>query len=86
MSSQGEADWFVYMVRCADQSLYTGVAIDVAARVLRHNEGTGARYTRSRRPVELVYSEQSADKSSALRREAEIKRLSAVEKRAMIRK
>lgn len=84
MSHKSKTDWFVYMVQCADRSLYTGIAIDVEARVTRHNEGAGARYTRSRRPVELVYSEQAADKGSALRREAEIKRLSAADKRAMI--
>lgn len=72
------------MVQCSDRSLYTGIAIDVFSRVARHNEGAGARYTRSRRPVELVYTESAQDKGSALRREAEIKRLSATEKRALV--
>lgn len=84
MNRPDSSAWFVYMVQCSDQSLYTGIAIDVASRVARHNDGAGARYTRSRRPVELVYSEVVADKGTALRREAEIKRLSAAEKRAMI--
>lgn len=84
MGEENTSDWFVYMVRCSDQSLYTGIAIDVTSRVARHNEGAGARYTRSRRPVELVYSEQAQDKGAALRREAEIKRLSASEKRALV--
>lgn len=84
MGEQKSSDWFVYMVQCSDRSLYTGIAIDVSSRVARHNEGAGARYTRSRRPVELVYTEPAEDKGAALRREAEIKRLSASEKRSLV--
>jgi putative endonuclease len=76
--------WHVYMVRCADRSLYTGVARDLDARVRQHNLGRGARYTRSRRPVELVYSEPAADRGAALRREYQIKSLGAAAKRALI--
>lgn len=76
--------WFVYVVRCADFTLYTGIARDVEVRVAHHNSGTGARYTRTRRPVELVYHEPAASRSSALRRECEIKRLSTTAKRALI--
>ena len=72
--------WYVYMVRCADNTLYTGMAKDVAARVEQHNTGRGAKYTRSRKPVVLVYEEPCADRSSALKREHALKRLSAVEK------
>jgi predicted GIY-YIG superfamily endonuclease len=68
-------EWFVYMVRCADGSLYTGVAKDVARRCAQHNAGTASRCTRSRRPVELVYHEAQAGQSSALKREAAIKAL-----------
>jgi len=69
------ARWFVYVVRCRDGSLYTGISTDVAARVARHNAGTGARYTRARRPVSLLYVERKRSQSTALRREAFIKSL-----------
>jgi putative endonuclease len=65
--------WYVYVVRCADGSLYTGISTDVPARVAAHNAGRGARYTRSRRPVELVHTERKRSQSTALRREAAIK-------------
>jgi putative endonuclease len=65
---------YVYMVRCADGTLYTGWTTDVARRVAEHNAGRGARYTRQRGPVELVYSEAQPDRATALRREEEIKR------------
>jgi putative endonuclease len=69
--------WCVYLLRCADGTLYTGITTDVARRVAEHNGdgASGARYTRSRRPVELVYVETAANRSAAARREAEIKRL-----------
>jgi predicted GIY-YIG superfamily endonuclease len=67
------ARWFVYVVRCVDGSLYTGISTDVSARVAAHNAGRGARYTRSRRPVELVHTERKLSQSTALRREAAIK-------------
>ena len=75
--------WFVYMVRCADGSLYTGIAKDVARRFKQHNAGTASRYTRSRLPVELVYQEAQPDQSSALKREAAIKAMDRREKLAM---
>ena len=77
-------DWFVYIVRCADDSLYAGVAIDAHARVAKHNDGLGAKYTRTRRPVELVYVERVGERGAALVREHEIKRMSAVEKRRLV--
>ena len=67
------ARWFVYVVRCADGSLYTGISTDVPARVAAHNAGRGARYTRSRRPVELLHTETKRSQSTALKREAAIK-------------
>lgn len=76
--------WYVYIVRCMDDSLYTGIARDVVSRVAQHNAGQGAKYTRGRRPVQLVYHEQAPDRGSALRREAQIKRLSARQKRRLI--
>jgi putative endonuclease len=72
--------WWVYVVRCADGSLYTGVARDLAARIAAHDAGRGARYTRGRGPVTLVYREGAADRASAQRREAAIKRLPAAAK------
>jgi predicted GIY-YIG superfamily endonuclease len=75
--------WFVYVVRCADGSLYTGIAKDMARRCQRHNDGTASRYTRSRLPVELVYHEAQPDQGSALRREAAIKAMGRREKLAM---
>lgn len=74
------ASWFVYVVRCRDGSLYTGISTDVDARVARHNDGSGARYTRARRPVRLLYTERKRNRSYALRREAAIKALSRAEK------
>ena len=76
--------WFVYVVRCRDGSLYTGVSTDVEARVARHNAGDGARYTRARRPVELLYIERKRTQSTALRREAFIKTLSRHQKLGLI--
>lgn len=77
--------WLVYLMRCADGSLYTGVATDVARRLKQHNAGTASRYTRSRRPVELVYYEAQPSRSAALRREAAIKALDRPAKLALVR-
>ena len=78
--------WRVYIVRCADGSLYTGIAIDLERRIAEHNadNGLGASYTRSRRPVTLVYQEAAADRSAASKREYRIKQLSRMEKLALI--
>ena len=75
-----EKTWEVYMLRCADGSLYTGIARDAERRAEVHNSGKGAKYTRSRLPAVLVYRESCGDYSAALRREAAIKRLSRKEK------
>lgn len=79
------SDYTVYILRCGDGTLYTGCTNDLARRVKTHSAGKGAKYTRARLPVELVYSEPAADKSAALRREAAIKALSRSEKLALIR-
>jgi predicted GIY-YIG superfamily endonuclease len=76
--------WTVYIVRCADSSLYTGIAKNVERRIKQHNAGRGAKYTRSRLPVELVYSESADTRETALRREIEIKRLKRGEKLKLI--
>jgi predicted GIY-YIG superfamily endonuclease len=83
--SSGEK-WFVYMVRCVDGSLYTGITKDVKRRCQQHNAGTASRYTRSRRPVKLIYREVHPDQSSALKREAAIKAMNRREKLTMIQK
>ena len=78
--------WYVYMLRCRDNSLYTGYTDDVERRLAVHNSGKGAKYTRSRLPVSLAYQEACADKSTALKREYAIKRLKKPEKEALIAK
>ena len=79
-----EKTWYVYMLRCKDDTLYTGVSDDVARRAAVHNSGKGAKYTRSRRPVEVVYTEECESHSAALRREIAIKRLKRQEKEQLI--
>lgn len=76
--------YFVYILSCADGTLYTGTTNDVEKRVKTHNAGHGAKYTRARLPVSLVYTEEVSDKSEALRREIAIKRLSRAEKLKLI--
>jgi putative endonuclease len=76
---------FVYLVRCADGTLYTGYARDPVARARVHNTGRGARYTSGRRPVRLVYAEAWDSRGDALKREYEIKRWSRDKKEALIR-
>lgn len=79
------ADWSVYIARCVDGSLYTGVAKDVAARMAAHNAGRGAAYTRSRRPVKVVYREDGLTRSAALSREAGIKSLDRPRKLSLVK-
>lgn len=76
--------WWVYMLRCSDGTLYTGCTSDVERRLALHNSGRGAKYTRSRLPVVLVWKEPQPDKSAALRREAALKRLARSQKLALI--
>ena len=77
---------FVYLVQCADGTLYTGWAMDVLARVKVHNAGRGAKYTQTRRPVRLVYSETWPTRADAMRREREIKRWPRARKLALFRR
>jgi putative endonuclease len=74
------ASWFVYIVRCADDTLYTGITTDVNRRVSEHNGKKAARYTRSRQPVKICYIEATRTRSDALKREAAIKKLSRAKK------
>jgi putative endonuclease len=79
-----QQEWFVYMLRCQDGSFYTGVSTDPVRRLKEHNHGSrGARYTRSRRPVQLCYQEQAADRSQAQQREHALRKLSAAAKRQL---
>lgn len=82
-----QATWFVYIVQCSDNTLYTGISMDPEARVAEHNTGqNAAKYTRARRPVSLLYTEPTASRSAALKREVAIKRLSRQAKLALISK
>ncbi|MDD5986642.1 MAG: GIY-YIG nuclease family protein [Eubacteriales bacterium] len=76
---------YVYILACSDGSLYTGWTTDLEARVAAHNSGRGAKYTRSRLPVRLVYHETADSRSAALQREAAIKKMSRTAKLALIR-
>jgi len=76
--------WFVYMLRCSDNSLYTGVTTDLNKRLLKHNSGQGAKYTRARLPVSLAWSETAKNESFAKKREAALKKLSKSEKENLV--
>ena len=78
--------WKLYILRCGDGTLYTGITTDVEKRFAAHSTGKGAKYTRGRGPLELVYSECCADHSAALKREMEIKALARDEKLKLIEK
>jgi len=75
--------WFVYIVRCRDGTLYTGITNNLAERLAEHNRGRGCRYTAGRHPVELIYRESRPDRGSALRREAAVKKMSRERKLAL---
>ena len=80
-----EKEWTVYILECGDGTLYTGITDDLPRRLKAHERGRGAKYTRGRGPLKLCYRETLPDKSSALKRECAIKRLSRQEKLALIR-
>lgn len=79
-----DGPWFLYMVECRDGSLYTGITNDIERRIGQHNDGTGARYTRSRRPVRIRYQELCESRSAALMRECAVRLMSPKEKWALI--
>lgn len=81
-----EQTWYLYMLRCGDGSLYTGITTDVEKRFEAHSAGKGAKYTRGRGPLEIVYREVCGDHSTALKRELELKKLSRPEKEKLIRR
>jgi len=76
--------WTIYLLRCDDDTLYCGITTDLDRRTQEHNQKTGAKYTRSRTPVEVVYAEKVADRGAALRREYAIKQMSRAEKEALV--
>ncbi len=76
--------FFIYIIRCNDGTLYTGYTKDVPRRVKQHNSGIASKYTRTRRPVKLVYAEEHPDASSSLKREYAIKQLTKAQKTALI--
>ncbi|HEU5260935.1 MAG TPA: GIY-YIG nuclease family protein [Gemmatimonadales bacterium] len=78
--------WTVYLLRCRDGSLYTGITSDLGRRLARHRAGTASAYTRSRLPVRLVYQEPQPTRSAALKREAELRRLPRTRKLALVRR
>ena len=77
--------WYVYIIKCSDRSLYTGVTTDIERRIGEHNAGKAARYTQGRTPVRLVHDENHPDRSKALKREAEIKSWPRYKKLALIK-
>jgi len=77
-------DFIVYILKCRDGSLYTGITNDLKKRMEQHAKGTGSKYVRSRRPFRLAYTEEVGDKSSAMKRENEIKMLSRYQKMRLI--
>jgi len=78
--------WFLYILKCRDSTFYTGITTDLDRRLDQHNDGTASRYTRSRKPVTMVYSETCDDHSAALKRECAVKKLTREEKELMVKK
>lgn len=84
--SSPKKSWYIYILKCSDNTLYTGITTDLIRRIDEHNSSPkAAKYTRIRRPVELIYSENYEDKSGASKREYEIKQLSRVQKLGLIK-
>jgi putative endonuclease len=77
--------WYLYIIRCSDNSLYTGVTTDIPRRIIAHNQKSGGSYTRIRTPVKLAYQESHSTQSAALKREAQIKSWSRAKKLALIK-
>ncbi|HKJ82861.1 MAG TPA: GIY-YIG nuclease family protein [Mariprofundaceae bacterium] len=80
----GLSTWFLYLIRCRDGSLYTGITTDVARRIAEHESGKGAKYLRGKGPLTLVHQQKIGSRSEALAAEAAVKKLSRAEKEAMI--
>ncbi len=76
--------WYVYILECVDTTYYTGITTDIERRIAEHTAGTGAKYTKGRGPLKLIYQEEHVDRSSASKREIEIKALSKAQKLVLI--
>lgn len=83
--SKTSQQWYVYMLRCADNSLYTGITTDITRREKEHNGVGAAKYTRARQPVKMIYHEQADDRSSASKREAALKKLTKKQKELLVK-
>ena len=83
MPAKKPPPWFVYIAKCADETLYVGIALDVARRIAAHDAGRGARYTRGRGPLRVLATQRCSDKGDALRLELALKRLSRDDKRVI---
>ena len=81
-----EKQWYLYILRCADGTLYTGITTDVEKRLQQHQSGKGAKYTRGRSPLELVYREECGTHSDALKREYAVKSLNREQKEQLVKK
>lgn len=81
-----ESVWYLYILRCGDGTLYTGITTDVEKRLEAHRSGKGAKYTRGRSPLELIYREKCGSHSDALKRELTVKKLSREQKEMLLRK
>jgi putative endonuclease len=86
MNPASENQWYVYILECSDHSLYTGCTNNLAKRLSAHNSGKGAKYTKAKLPVHLLYAEPATDRSQAQKREAEIKKLSRTDKLSLVEK
>lgn len=84
MMEAHKKEWIVYILKCADNTMYTGITNDLEGRVKSHNNGTGAKYTRGRGPVKVVYTEKCTDRSQATKKEREIKTLNRASKLKLI--
>jgi len=84
LNSFNPMSWFLYIVRCSNETLYTGITTDIPRRIKEHNSKKGAFYTKNKTPVELVYQEAMANQSEARRREAEIKKLTRTQKLELV--
>lgn len=85
LSKFGAMNFYFYFARCADDSLYAGYCKDIQAREAKHNAGEGAKYTRSRKPVKIIYSEPFETRTDAMRREAQVKKWTRIKKENLIR-
>jgi putative endonuclease len=80
-----EPRWFLYILKCKDNTFYTGITTDLERRLTQHNDGSASRYTRSRKPVKMVYNENCDGHSAALKRECEVKKLTREEKKRLVK-